>query len=85
MVRAEGGQFVRGRPQALGYEVVAAAYHCDGGDGGVEQEGAEPVVDEVAAGVQGYDHCVDVWGFGEGDGGGGGGDGFVGCGGRIGG
>ena len=53
MVGAERGEFVRSGSEALGEEVVAAAYNGDGGDGEVEWEGAEGVVGEVAAGVEG--------------------------------
>ena len=44
--------------EALGAEVVAAADHRDGFDGRVEGQGAEAVVEEIAAGVEGYDHQI---------------------------
>ncbi len=58
---AEGGVGVRRWGEAFGEEVVAAAYEGDGADRGVEGEGAEAVVEEVAAGVEGYDHQVLGW------------------------
>jgi hypothetical protein len=66
MIRSQSGKLVGWGPETFGYEVVAAAYHCYGADVRVEKEGSETVVDEVAAGVEGYDHCVDVFGLGDG-------------------
>lgn len=51
----------QGWGEALGEEVVAAAYQGDGANAGVEGEGAEAVMEEVAAGVEGYDQELLVW------------------------
>lgn len=42
--------------ESFGHEVVAAAYDGDGVDGGVDEERADAVVGEVAAGMYGDGH-----------------------------